>query len=140
MRALQHTRTNSGKGRIGIFALNIQLARGVYLALKEASLKIPHDIAVVGFDDTGADYFDPPLTTVRQNLGGIGRQSVQLLLREMAECAEHTNSETTDAKEWQPEVRRLAPELVVRNSSDLASGYCLRTNPTVNSLALAGVN
>lgn len=136
MRALQHAASTRGrKGRIGIFALNIQLARGVYLALKEARMEIPRDVAVVGFDDIGADYFDPPLTTMRQNLGGIGRQAVQILLREMAYRAEHT-----DLNGWQPEVRRLAPELIVRNSSDLASAYCLRRNPGVSSLALAGVS
>ena len=135
LRALQHAAGVPGRGgRIGLFALNPQLARGVYLALKECGLEVPRDVAVVGFDDFGADFFDPPLTTIRQNLGGIGRQAVQLLLDEMASREEHA-----DAPNWPRKSLQLAPELIVRNSSDPASAYCLRRNPVVSSLAMAGV-
>ena len=64
-----------------IFAANDQTALGVIRGLHDAGRRVPEDVSVVGFDDTPeSGYFLPPLTTVRQDFGEVGRRSVELLL------------------------------------------------------------
>lgn len=58
------------------------MAIGVLRALRQAGRRVPDDMAVVGFDDIEpARYTEPPLTTVRQPIGGIGRRLARQLLR-----------------------------------------------------------
>jgi DNA-binding LacI/PurR family transcriptional regulator len=64
-----------------IFATNDQTALGVMRGLHDAGRRVPEDVSVVGFDDTPeSGYFLPPLTTIRQDFGEVGRRSVELLL------------------------------------------------------------
>lgn len=57
-----------------VFAASDLMAHGALIALREAGRRVPEDVAVVGFDDIAmASYSDPPLTTVRQPITGIGR-------------------------------------------------------------------
>jgi len=52
-----------------IFASNDLQALGVYQAAREAGLRIPEDLSVVGFDDLPVTALaDPPMTTVHQPL------------------------------------------------------------------------
>jgi DNA-binding LacI/PurR family transcriptional regulator len=63
-----------------LVAGNDQMALGAIRALREAGLRVPEDVSVVGFDDVPeAAYFDPPLTTVRQDFEILGRQCVEYL-------------------------------------------------------------
>lgn len=56
-------------------------AIGAVLAIEEAGLKVPDDIAVTGFDDAPfAPHLQPPLTTVRQDALGIGKAAAAGLL------------------------------------------------------------
>lgn len=72
----------SGVAFTAIFAGNDQMALGALSALKAAGLNVPGDVALVGFDDTPeAAFFDPPLTTVVQDFGLLGRKSLEELLR-----------------------------------------------------------
>ena len=65
-----------------IFTGDDDSAVGVILALQEAGLKIPEDIAVVGFDDSIiARTVTPLLTTVRSPLEEVGRAAVRQLIR-----------------------------------------------------------
>ncbi|MCR2825178.1 LacI family DNA-binding transcriptional regulator [Microbacterium sp. zg.Y909] len=65
----------------GVVAANDQMALGAMLALKERGLRIPDDVSVVGVDDIPeAAYFDPPLTTVRNDFDGTGRMAVRRLI------------------------------------------------------------
>lgn len=65
----------------GIFAASDLMALGVLPVLREAGLRVPDDVAVVGFDDIElATYADPPLTTVRQHTRDQGRLMVRTLL------------------------------------------------------------
>lgn len=58
------------------------MALGAMRAIRERGLRIPQDIAVVGFDDVPlAAQTDPPLTTVRQPMVEMGRAGVQLLAK-----------------------------------------------------------
>ncbi len=53
-------------------------------ALSEAGLRVPQDVSVVGFDDIPlAEFLWPPLTTVQQDFHLIGRQLMDLLLRQI---------------------------------------------------------
>jgi DNA-binding LacI/PurR family transcriptional regulator len=64
-----------------VFVANDQMAVGVLRALHEHGRTVPDDVSVVGFDDTPeAGFLIPPLTTVRQDFGEMGRRSLQLLL------------------------------------------------------------
>lgn len=64
-----------------IFACNDLMALGVYEAAREAGLRIPDDLSVVGYDDLSvAEWAGPPLTTVRQPLFEMGRQASTMLV------------------------------------------------------------
>jgi DNA-binding LacI/PurR family transcriptional regulator len=57
-----------------VFVASDVVALGAIRAIKQAGLIIPRDIAVVGFDDIPlADYYDPPLTTIRIPSFELGR-------------------------------------------------------------------
>ena len=67
-----------------VFVANDQMALGVLRALHERGREIPREISIVGFDDIPeAQYFTPPLTTVRQDFSEMGRSSLRLLLELM---------------------------------------------------------
>jgi len=64
-----------------IFAASDIMAIGAMRALREAGLRVPDDVAVVGFDDLPQSaYSDPPLTTVRQPIYRLGTMTVDSLL------------------------------------------------------------
>jgi DNA-binding LacI/PurR family transcriptional regulator len=64
-----------------IFAANDQMAVDAIKALEEHGLRVPEDIAVVGFDDIPmASYVSPSLTTVHQPVYELGRQAAQMAL------------------------------------------------------------
>jgi LacI family transcriptional regulator len=65
-----------------IFAANDMMAIGCYDFIKEAGLRIPADIAIVGFDDIFvAQYLTPPLTTIRVHIKEIGRNAADTLIK-----------------------------------------------------------
>jgi len=64
-----------------VFAASDQMAIGAMAAIHESGLRVPEDIALVGFDDIEtAQYMHPPLTTVHQDMLGQGQLAVNLLL------------------------------------------------------------
>ena len=64
-----------------IFAFNDVTAMGAILALREASLRVPKDVSVVGFDDVlAASINNPPLTTIHQPLRSMGQVAATTLL------------------------------------------------------------
>ena len=71
-----------GKARpTAIVAANDQMAFGVIKAAKELGLRVPEDLAVVGFDNIPlGSYFDPPLTTVEIPMHDLGAASMTMLL------------------------------------------------------------
>ncbi|MGW3118657.1 LacI family DNA-binding transcriptional regulator [Streptomyces sp. NPDC001107] len=96
-----------GRGLTAVFVANDQMALGVLRALREAGVRTPQDVAVVGFDDIPeSEYFAPPLTTVRQDFSTVGKRGIATLL----ELIEGRPPATA---------RRIAiePQLVVRAST-----------------------
>jgi LacI family transcriptional regulator len=71
-----------------VFAANDMMALGAMLAIQEAGLKVPHDIAVVGFDDIPtARLVNPPLTTVTHFQVDLGRRAAELLFERLTGAA-----------------------------------------------------
>jgi DNA-binding LacI/PurR family transcriptional regulator len=93
-------------GVTGVFCANDQMALGLLRALAEQGRKVPADVSVVGFDDMPESaYFLPPLTTVRQDFGDLGRQALQRLVDRICGLPEPAAP------------LALEPELVVRAST-----------------------
>jgi LacI family transcriptional regulator len=89
-----------------IFAQNDRMAIGAIRALRETGIKVPEDVSVVGFDDMPlASYFDPPLTTIKQDTFRMGSEAARLLIR----LIEHPEEEKT--------LIYLPGELVIRQST-----------------------
>lgn len=73
-----------------IFAANDVSAFGVMDAVRDAGLRIPEHVSVIGFDDIpGAQSTNPPLTTIRQPLREMGRLATHMLF----ECIEEPQRE-----------------------------------------------
>lgn len=88
-----------------LFVGNDQMALGAIRALRERGVSVPRDVSVVGFDDIPeAAYFEPPLTTVRQDFATLGQQAVDLLLARI------------EAPDEPPHQRVLYPKLIERSS------------------------
>jgi DNA-binding LacI/PurR family transcriptional regulator len=88
-----------------IFAHNDRMALGAMRAVRDAGLRIPQDISIVGYDDLPLTaYCDPPLTTVQQPLEQFGQIGTQLLINAL-------NQPETETK-----LVELEPSLTVRNS------------------------
>lgn len=89
-----------------LFVVNNLMTVGALAALHERRLRIPQDVAIVGFDDLPwAEALDPPLTVVRQPAREVGRQAMELLLRRIME------------PDRPPVTVRLQPRLVIRHST-----------------------
>jgi DNA-binding LacI/PurR family transcriptional regulator len=114
LKILEEKRVLEKTERLAIFALNDVMARGAYVAIREAGLRIPHDVAVVGFDDLDAAFFTPPLSTVRQPIVEIGAAAARTLVEMLLP------GKTKKARSV-----LLQPQIIVRNSSDLNSDFCI---------------
>ena len=68
-----------------IFAANDLMAMGAMAAIREAGLRIPDDVAIVGFDDVpAARLVEPPLTTIAQYPERLGARAAELLLERLS--------------------------------------------------------
>lgn len=67
-----------------LFCFNDRMAMGAYRAIWLRGLRVPHDISVVGFDNTEqiAPWLDPPLTTMQLPHYEMGRWAVEHVLRD----------------------------------------------------------
>jgi DNA-binding LacI/PurR family transcriptional regulator len=91
-----------------LFAFNDVSAMGAILALREANLRVPADVSVVGFDDIqSAAYQNPGLTTVRQPMREMGRIAAEVLLRRIRQ---------PESDSRQAEIT-VEPRLIVRGST-----------------------
>jgi len=94
-----------------LFVANDQMALGVLQSACRRGLRIPYDLAAVGFDGIPeAGYYWPPLTTVYQDLRELGCTAV----RELSRAIEAVHQEDAPVG---PVALSLQPELIVRESS-----------------------
>ncbi|GEP24363.1 LacI family transcriptional regulator [Lentilactobacillus diolivorans] len=72
-----------------IFAINDEIAIGLYRGIHEAGLTIPDDISIVGYDDIDlAEYITPKLTTVHQPAFEMGTTAAQLIIKRIENQSE----------------------------------------------------
>ncbi len=84
------------------------MSLGVLQALRELRLRVPEDVAVVGFDDAPwVPHLSTPLTVVAQRPEELGAKAAQLLLRRLRR----------EERREQPVVEVVPTELVVREST-----------------------
>lgn len=73
---------NDGKVPTAMLVANDQMALGAIRAITEFGLRVPHDISVIGYDDTeDSSCYIPPLTTVKQDFPLLGQTSVDRLMQ-----------------------------------------------------------
>jgi Transcriptional regulators len=81
-----------------IFASNDQMAYGVLEIAEQQGIRIPEDIALVGFDDNPlSEHMHPPLTTISQPFFQMGYRAMELLLT-MVDPHHRTNERTPEKK------------------------------------------
>ncbi len=101
-----------------VVVCNDLMAMGALRAVHESGLRVPHDIAVVGYDDIElASYMQPALTTVAQPVAAMAHQALAMLLSAMQ--AAKAGGMATAAPVLAPTSVLLAPALVVRASSQV---------------------
>jgi DNA-binding LacI/PurR family transcriptional regulator len=94
-----------------VFAANDQMALSVLLAAQRRGKRVPQELGVVGFDGMAeAEFFNPPLTTVVQDLRALGSGAVQTLVW-LIQDGEEAGSEPPQ------EEMIIQPSLIVRESS-----------------------
>jgi len=92
-----------------VLCFNDVSAIGTIRSVHDAGLRVPADISVMGFDDIpAAEFYTPRLTTIRQPLQQMGSIAASLLLRKIERVKI-------------PEISRVDPELIVRESTAKAA-------------------
>ena len=93
-----------------ILAFDDMTAFGAIRALNKAGLRVPEQCSVIGFDDVATSaFYTPALTTVRQPMEVMGATAVGIVV-------EGINA-VLEKRETSASHRRVAPELVVREST-----------------------
>ncbi|HEY0139951.1 MAG TPA: LacI family DNA-binding transcriptional regulator [Thermoanaerobaculia bacterium] len=102
-----------------IFASNDAMAIGALGALIEAGVRVPEDMALVGFDDIPiARFLAPPLTTVKVPIAELGRRGFEMLLAASNGSADDTRP------------ARLGTQLVIRRSCGAGLNKKTAVKPT----------
>lgn len=92
-------------GITAVFAANDHLALGILRALHERGRRVPEDISIVGFDDVPeAEFYIPPLTTIRPDFEAVAVATLELLRDQI------------DSGASRGQQRVIAPALVPRRS------------------------
>ncbi|MFC5835008.1 LacI family DNA-binding transcriptional regulator [Nonomuraea insulae] len=91
------------------FCANDMMALGFLQAMASHGLRVPQDLAIIGYDDIDfAAAAAVPLSSVRQPRELLGRTAIDLLLEEVAEPEQHRHRQVI-----------FQPDLVIRESSAL---------------------
>ena len=92
-----------------VFAYNDLVALGAFRAIREAKLRVPADISLIGYDDIAiTEYFEVPLTTIHQPMQEIGRKAAELLFEKIR-----------TGMDYQVQHSVLKPRLTVRSSTSI---------------------
>ncbi len=96
-----------------VFVANDQMALGVLREAHRKGIRIPEQLAIIGFDNLPESaYFYPSLTTISQDLQMLGEQSVQYVV-EMIQARQGNQSVIAQS-------RFIQPTLIVRESTKRA--------------------
>lgn len=88
-----------------VFAMSDSIAIGAYQVIQRAGLRIPQDIAIIGYDNIElAQYLYPPLSTIHQPKARLAKAAVEKLILRIHQP--QTEIETI----------KLTPELIIRES------------------------
>ena len=110
-----------------IVCANDQMAIGVVRTLTARGIRIPEEVAVVGFDDIfPASLTDPPLTTVHQPMRKIGERGCDRLIERITDPT------------LRPMVELLPAELVLRSSCGCPPGTVTRQHVATNARRKVG--
>jgi DNA-binding LacI/PurR family transcriptional regulator len=118
----------AGRRATGVFCANDLLALGVLQGLSRNGIRVPQDVALVGYDDI--DYAvaaSVPLSSVRQPREQLGRRAAELLFDEVDLGAAHRHRQVV-----------FEPELVVRESSSMRRGRRGSTKKPASEAAAVG--
>jgi LacI family transcriptional regulator len=76
-------------GATAVLAYNDFMATGLLTAARDADVRIPEQLSVIGFDDIySSDFTSPPLTTVRSPLGQLGDETARRLIATIGDATE----------------------------------------------------
>lgn len=110
----------------GVFCFNDLVAVGALMGFRRCGLKVPEDVAIVGFDNTPlGSAMDVPITTLDMPIGDVCRAAVSLLL-----------SRIRDEERGQPRHTQFLPRLIARASTlapDNAVGPALSRRGDTNA-------
>ena len=96
-----------------VFAGNDQMALSVLQTAAERGIRVPDDLAVIGFDGIPeSEFYSPHLSTIYQNQDELGRTAVQ-------ELARLVDQRLQDESQIEPSQISLKPEMIVRESTKL---------------------
>jgi LacI family transcriptional regulator len=94
-----------------VFIANDQMVVGAMQALCTSGIRVPGELALIGYDDIPETaYMCPAITTIRQDFHSYGASAVHLLVKQI----EANYSGITEAE---PETIEIQPELIVREST-----------------------
>ena len=93
-----------------VFAGNDQMALGALYVASRMNLRVPEDVAIIGYDDIPeSQFFQPSLSSVRQNIVQMGATAVEQLVSQIERLQVGVVIE--------PRVSWIRPELSIRDSS-----------------------
>ena len=97
-----------------VFSASAYGMLGALQVLKENGIKVPHEMALIGFmNEPFTSYTEPSLSTVDQHSMRMGNAAAQIFLDEVSD-----NSKKSDpTKKFIPQKIVLTPELIIRQSS-----------------------
>jgi LacI family transcriptional regulator len=102
----------TGKTFTALVAYDDLTAFGAIRALSEAGIDVPRDCSVTGYDDVATStFYNPPLTTIHQDMEIQGSAGVEILLDELKAIGDGNHSNRASLH------RRIVPSLVVREST-----------------------
>ncbi len=100
-----------GERPTALLCMGDLIAMAAMQVASQLNLRVPHDLSVVGFADFAlAEYANPPLTTVRQDFGAMGREAARLLLQR---CGQKNKGAPTDEASL---CKRVPTLLIVRDT------------------------
>jgi len=114
----------AGERPDALLCLNDQLALGALRTLYESGLRVPEDVAVIGFDDVeGGRFSVPTLSTVAPDKAAVARVAVELLHRRIEEAAQGPEASGAGSGGVQsPQDRVVSHRLVLRESTEGPGG------------------